>query len=114
LLETMLAGIPGSIGAMFLDHEGEAVAVVGRRLPRYDAQIIGAYEGIFLSQVRRLCSALDFGTADRFKIECEGALLLLVDLKDGYYLVLVAAPDTPEGVAWQRLTEAREKLLEEI
>lgn len=110
----MLNDIPGSIGAMFLDREGEAVSVASNTLPAHDAQVIGAYEGIFLSQLRRICEALDHGKPERFKLAAGGANLFAVDLKEGYYLVLVAAHDSPEGLAWQRLESTRDQLLQEI
>lgn len=114
ILREMVEEIPGGRGAIFLDHEGEAVERVGEQLTDYQLQVIGAYQGIFLSQLRRLCEDLRYGTPSRFRIGCRDAALYISDLADGYYLVAVTSPESNEGITWSRVMKTRERLLEEI
>src|SRR5688572_2335602 len=110
----MMDGIEGALGAMFLDYEGEAVVIVPRKLPRYDLQVIGAYEGIYLGQLRRIAEASGMGSMERFTITCANSTLLAFTLKDGYYLVLVLDANGFEGVGWHRLAKCRDAILEEM
>lgn len=114
MLQEMIDDIPGARGAIFLDHEGEAVDRIGRDLSDYDLQVIGAYQGIFLSQLRRLTEDLRHGEVARFRIAGRNSSLFVSDLKDGYYLVLITGRTCNEGLAWHRLLDTRERLLEEI
>jgi len=117
ILRQLLQTTPGAIGAVFLDQEGEAVDLWAERV--FDIgpeglRAIGAYEGIFLSDLKRLCDRIAAGKLVRLMIEFEHAKFLSCDLKEGYYLVLVIAGDSSEGIAWQRLGQCRVRLLEEL
>jgi hypothetical protein len=115
ILHELLIATDGSLGAMFLDYEGETVAChTERDLEEHDLKIIGAYQGIFLTQLRRLCGDMAIGQPQRFKIEFSGSKILSCSLKDGYYVVLVCEPDSNEGVAWHRLSIAATHLLQEM
>lgn len=110
----MVSKVDGSIAALFLDYDGEAVDVAGHNLPRHDLQVIGAYQGIFLDRVRKICSAVSHGEPLRFKIDTEGSSFLNTVLKDGYYLVLVLRKGTSEAQAWQHLENCRLRILLEM
>jgi predicted regulator of Ras-like GTPase activity (Roadblock/LC7/MglB family) len=117
ILLDLLQSTRGSLGAIFLDSEGETVEVTTERpldADDHDLRVIGAYQGIFLSNLKRLCQALRAGAPHRFKVEFEKMNVLSCDLKDGYYLVLVLETATNEGVAWQQLETCRHRLLAEI
>jgi hypothetical protein len=79
-----------------------------------DLRIIGAYQGIFLTQLRELCDRTGGGRPERFKIDFVAASVFSFDLRDGYYLVLVADPSATEAIAWRELRACRERLLAEI
>ena len=117
ILLDLLQTTRGSLGAIFLDSEGESVEVITERpldADDHDLRVIGAYQGIFLSQLKRLCETLRAGAPQRFKIECEKMNVLSCDLKDGYYLVLVVDDTANEGVAWRELERCRERIVAEI
>jgi predicted regulator of Ras-like GTPase activity (Roadblock/LC7/MglB family) len=117
ILQSLVASTPGAIGALFLDWEGEAVEVVGDRpldADEHGLKITGAYQGIFLTQLRDVCSRVDAGQPHRFKIDFETTHVYSCDLKDGYYLVLVVDTTANEAVAWRALDGCRERLLREI
>ncbi|PYQ61591.1 MAG: GTPase-activating protein [Acidobacteria bacterium] len=117
ILREMLQSTPGAIGAVFLDQEGEAVETWAESV--FDIgpeglRAIGAYEGIFLSDLKRASERMAAGKLQRLTIEFEHAKVLSCDLKEGYYLVLVVASDANEGIAWQHLRVCRERLIKEL
>ena len=117
ILSQLLQSTPGAIGAVFLDQEGEAVDLWTETV--FDVgpeglRAIGAYQGIFMSDLKRACERIGAGKFERLAIDFENAKVLSCDLKEGYYLVLVIAPDANEGIAWQRLRQCRERLLTEL
>ena len=117
ILLELLQSIDGSLGALFLDWEGECVEVITERpfdADDHDLRVIGAYQGIFRAQLRKLCEEMDAGRPLRLKMDFETTKVLTCDLKDGYYLVLVLETTTNEGAAWQHLEACRHRLLAEI
>jgi predicted regulator of Ras-like GTPase activity (Roadblock/LC7/MglB family) len=114
ILSTLVENVDGALGAMFLDDQGESVEVVTRSIDPYEMQVIGAYQGIFLDHVRRICSAFEHGRLEQFKIDWRNSTMFNVDLADGYYLVLVCRRGIIEAIAWRALLECRELLIKEI
>jgi predicted regulator of Ras-like GTPase activity (Roadblock/LC7/MglB family) len=117
ILREMLQNIPGAIGAVFLDREGEAVDLFAEdvfEISDDGLRAVGAYAGIFLSNVRRACERIDAGDPQELTIDFDNATVLSSDLKEGYYLVLVVANNANEALAAERLRRCRDRLLAEI
>jgi predicted regulator of Ras-like GTPase activity (Roadblock/LC7/MglB family) len=117
ILGELLRTCAGSVGAIFLDHEGEAVALRSERIfdiGEYGLKAIGAYSGMFLNNAQRITSNVEAGALHRLTLTFEHARVLSCPLKDGYYLVLVVDHDSNESLAWQRLAHCREQLLAEL
>ena len=117
ILRELVMSTPGAIGALFLDWEGETVEMLGARpfdADDHDLKIVGAYQGIFLTQLREMCIRTDAGTPHRFKVEFATMTVLSCDLAQGYYVVLVVDTTANEGLAWQRLASCRDRLLAEL
>lgn len=114
VLRDMLDHVEGSLAAMFLDREGEAVETVGHAYQQNELKIIGAYQGIYIYQLRKMCEELDCGRPVQFKVDLADYRILTHILKEGYYLVLVVSSHANEGIAWRYLGECSEILLAEI
>lgn len=117
ILLEVLETTGGTIGAAFLDSEGESVEVVSARpfeTDDHDLRVIGAYAGIFLSQLRRITASTDGGSARQFKIDFAASRIFCCDLKDGYYLVALVDAGAVEGMVWRGLQRCRETLLAEM
>lgn len=115
ILDQLLVTTHGALAALFLDYEGETVSLVcDRDLSDHDLRILGAYQGIFLMQLRTLCANTGAGDPRRFKIEFKAMSVLSYDVKDGYYVVLLVDASAIEGLAWRRLENCRQRLLEEM
>lgn len=114
ILNECLADVPDAVGAIFLDHEGESVEFETRGCSPHDAKVIGAYAGIFLSQVERIARELALGSTSRLKVDFQHVSVLTALLQDGYYLVLVLREDALEARAWRSMERTRERLLAEM
>ena len=116
ILDQLLVTTAGAQAVIFLDYEGETVELVcDRDLSDHDLRIIGAYQGIFLSRLRELCGRASIGTPHRFKIDFDTRTSIMIcDLKDGYYVVLLVDDKSNEGMAWRSLERCRESLMQEM
>lgn len=115
ILAQLLSTTDGSIAALFLDWEGETVALItAHDLEQDELKALGAYQVIFLTQLRKLCGDLGVGAPQRFKIEFAKKKVLSCDVRDGYYLVMLTGAETNEGEAWHHLDHCRRDLLEEM
>ena len=117
ILHQLVQATQGALGALFVDYEGETVEVVTERpldADDHDLRVIGAYQGIFLTRLREVADKLPIGHPKSFKIEFERTVILSCDVMDGYYLVLVVDHEAVEGIAWHRLMECRQRLIDEM
>lgn len=115
ILDELLVTTHGALAALFLDWEGETVELVcDRDLSDHALRILGAYQGIFLDQLRTLCAHAGVGTPRRFKLQFEAMTVMSYDVKDGYYVVLLVDATSNEGMAWRRLDRCRERLIAEM
>ena len=117
ILKTLVDSTPGAIGALFLDYEGETVALQSERpfeIADEDLKIIGAHQGILLTQLRRLCEKSDVGEPRRFKLDFAKVRVLSLYLMDGYYIVLIVDPAASEALAWRQMSHCRDALLAEL
>ena len=115
ILDELLVTTHGALAALFLDFEGETVELVcDRDLSDHNLRILGAYQGIFLGQLRAMCANAGAGEPRRFKLQFAEKSVLSYDVKDGYYVVLLVDSSFNEGMAWRRLERCREKLLAEM
>jgi predicted regulator of Ras-like GTPase activity (Roadblock/LC7/MglB family) len=113
ILSDLVASVDGALAALFIDHQGEAVDAVGL-LPDYDLKVIGAYQGIFLTQMEAIGHAIPLGGLERLKIEWEDSTILNALVDDEYYLILVLRSGANEGIAWNQLARTRERIREEM
>jgi predicted regulator of Ras-like GTPase activity (Roadblock/LC7/MglB family) len=112
ILETLLAAVPGSRAALLLDAQGEVVVGAGAVDERH--RLIGAYQGIALGMASRTAARFDAGAVESLSWRHEGGSVLLVTLRDDYYLVLSLGPQAILALARRRCGEARASLNLEI
>jgi hypothetical protein len=115
ILDELLVKTNGALAALFLDFEGETVALTcDRDLSDHALRILGAYQVVYFTRLRTMCANADAGEPQRFKIEFDAMSVLSCDVKDGYYVVLLVDGSVNEGMAWRRLDRCREQLLAEM
>ena len=115
IIDELLVKTNGALAALFVDFEGETVALTcDRDLSDHALRILGAYQVVYFDRLRAMCANASAGEPQRFKIEFDAMSVLSCDVKDGYYVVLLVDRSVNEGVAWRRLERCRERLLEEM
>lgn len=90
ILANLLAANERALGALFLDEAGETVDLAcSEDLTPYQARITGAYLGIHLRQLEKICSRNSWGRPNQIHIEKEGLHIYAQALPEGYYIVLL-------------------------
>jgi hypothetical protein len=82
----------GAEAALFLDSTGEVVMEAGARDERH--RLIGIYQGIVLSAVRRSFRMLSVGEIEYVFSRYDGGSVIVRPLRDGYYMAVALRPGT--------------------
>lgn len=112
-LNKMLEQVPGAIGAIIADWEGEAVDQVAL-MDDYDIKVLGAYKGIILTRLREALDRVDGGELEEILIRADQNHTLVAPVTEDYFLVLTLAPDAVLGRASFELQRCAALLREEI
>lgn len=93
LLTRLLDDIPGALGAIIIDWEGEAVDQAAR-INEYDLKVLGAHKGVILGLLREATEQADSGELEELLIRTGQNKTLIVPLTVDYFLVLTLGPDS--------------------
>jgi predicted regulator of Ras-like GTPase activity (Roadblock/LC7/MglB family) len=113
-LEGLLQRVPGSLGAILADWEGEAVDQVSSRMDEFEMKIIGAHKGIILTNMRQAMRDLDSDDLEEIIVTTEKTQTLIVPITKDYYLVLTLQKDASFGRAQFEARKTVKVLREEI
>ena len=113
LLSRLLEDIPGALGAIIIDWEGEAVDQVAR-IEEYDIKVFGAHNGIILQLLRDALARIDSGGLEEILIRTGKNKTLIAPLNEDYYLVLSLGPEAIAGRATFRMRCCVDELRAEI
>ncbi len=112
ILKQMVDRVPGALGAVFADWEGEAVDQFGH-VPALDIKLAGAHWGVVLTlaneRLRTMC-----GEVKELWIEGESSLVLVRHVTDQYFVVLTARRGTHLATAVRELDRGARGLLGEM
>jgi predicted regulator of Ras-like GTPase activity (Roadblock/LC7/MglB family) len=100
ILEDMVRRVPGAVGAVFADWEGEPVDQFAHIAP-LEIQLVGAHWGVVWSQATRRLQAL--GAIEELLIEGERAIVLVRLVTEGYFVVLATKRDVHLATALREL-----------
>lgn len=89
ILKRVVDRVPGAVGAVFADGEGEAVDHFAD-VPPLDIRLIGAHWGVVLLQASQSFQRLGAGDVDELWVEGEHALVIIRRVTEQYYVVLTA------------------------
>ena len=98
-LESLLERVPGSLGAIFADWEGEAIDQASTRMDDFEMKIIGAHKGIILANMRQAMRDLDSDDLQEIIVTTEQTQTLIIPITQDYYLVLTLQKDASFGRA---------------
>ena len=91
LLSRLLEDIPGAIGAIIVDWEGEAVDQAAR-INEYEMKVIGAHNGIILHLLRDVLGRTSSGELEEVVIRTGNNKTLIAPLTQDYLLILQLGP----------------------
>ena len=115
ILANLLAANDRALGALFLDESGETVDLAcSENLTPYQARIIGAYLGIYLRQLEKVCTRNKWGHTEQMHIEKEGIHIYAQALPEGYYVVLLQSRPGLVAQARRSLLDAEADLRHEF
>lgn len=112
-LQNMLDQLPGAIGAIIADWEGEAVDQLAR-MDDYEIKVLGAHKGIILTRLREALQRLDGGALEEVLIHFDQGKTLITPLSEDYFLVLTVEPQVMVGKASFVMRRCAEQLRREI
>jgi len=113
ILETMVKRVPGAIGAVFADWEGEPVDQFAH-IPPLDIQLVGAHWGIVWSGCAAGLERIGAGAVDELWIEGDNALVFVQRVTAQYYVVLATKRSAHLQTARRALAACRDTLLKEM
>ena len=113
ILEAMVRRVPGAVGAVFADWEGEPVDQFAH-IPPLDIQLVGAHWGVVWSQASARLGRHRLGLVEELLIEGERAIVLVRSVTDRYFVVLATKPDAHLGTARRELHRGAETLRGEM
>jgi predicted regulator of Ras-like GTPase activity (Roadblock/LC7/MglB family) len=115
VLSNLLADVPGAVGAIFLDAEGEAIEWVSRSDGQpYHLKVEGAHHAVIKRQIAEATAAAGHGDLEAYVLVGEQLATLTQLLPDGYYVVLVAERTSPLALAGFHLRRAARTIADEI
>lgn len=100
ILEEMVRRVPGAVGAVFADWEGEPVDQFAH-IPPLDIQLVGAHWGVVWSQATARLKQM--GAVEELLIEGERAIVLVRLVCEGYFVVLATQRDAHLATALREL-----------
>jgi predicted regulator of Ras-like GTPase activity (Roadblock/LC7/MglB family) len=114
LLTDLVDGIPGSLGAAFIDNYGETVQCFSADGDEEYIKLMGAYQGIALQTSKGVIAQLEAGSIDYYYASYENVAFLVKALEQDYFLLLALGPAANIGQGIFRVGRAAEAFNREI
>lgn len=113
ILQRMVERVPGAVGAVFTDWEGEPVDQFAH-IPPLDIQLVGAHWGIVFLQATARLAKHGLGAVDELLIEGERAMVIVRSVTDGYFVVLATKREAHLATALRELSKTAASLRSEM
>jgi predicted regulator of Ras-like GTPase activity (Roadblock/LC7/MglB family) len=113
ILQRMVEGVPGAVGAVFADWEGEPVDQFAH-VPPLEIQLVGAHWGVVFNGATECLRRLGAGSVEELWVEGEHALVLVRRVTEQYFVVLATLPSVHLGTARRELARSAEILKGEM
>ncbi len=113
VLSQLLQEVPGALGAIIVDWEGEAVDQV-THIGEYDIKILGAHHGIILTLIRDALTRMGANDPEEVVIRTQQGTTLIQPLNEDYLLILPLCKGELVARARQKLRCCATRLYDEI
>jgi predicted regulator of Ras-like GTPase activity (Roadblock/LC7/MglB family) len=109
ILEEVVTSLPGALGALFIDWEGEAVdgySAIGNT----NLRIVGAHWGISYYQAHAIFKKLALASPNAVILRFADQQVIIRRVTEEYLVILALQHDANQGYALYRLKEVEDKL----
>ena len=113
ILKSLVDSTPGSIGAILVDWEGEAVQEYCHCDP-YDMRFVAAHKGIILAHLKEMQSAVQIGDVEDVVLTTSKGHLIIGCIDQDYSLVMNSERSCPVALALYHFRQAIGLLRKEI
>jgi predicted regulator of Ras-like GTPase activity (Roadblock/LC7/MglB family) len=113
VLNQLLQHVPGSLGVVIVDWEGEAVDQA-THMGEYNIKILGAHHGIILSLLRDALTRMGSDCPEEVVIRTQLGTTLIQPLTEDYLLILQLQKGALVARATQKLRICAEQLYDDI
>jgi predicted regulator of Ras-like GTPase activity (Roadblock/LC7/MglB family) len=113
ILQSMVERVPGAVGAIFADWEGEMVDQFAH-VSLLEIQLAGAHWGVVLNQVSSVTERMRWGAVAELMIEAERGTVLIRRVTQQYFVVLSAKSGVHLATALRELERGAKTLLGEM
>ena len=113
ILAEMVGLIPGAVGAVFVDWEGESVDQFAH-IPELDIRLIGAHWGVVLNLVREVLKPEKFGHTKSIILSGDKIDVVLHSVTPEYYVVLAMNHGSHLATALKELDRCTVAILKEM
>lgn len=113
ILNQLLAEVPGSLGVVIVDWEGEAVDQA-TRIGEYDIKILGAHNGIILTLLRDVLARLNADYPQEVVIRTDQVATLIQPLTEDYLLIMQLERNALVSRAAYKLRACADRLYDDI
>lgn len=113
LLGHLVNAVPGALGAILVDWEGEAVDQVAR-MDDYELKVLGAHKGVILDHMRAVVARLEGVDLEELVVSTARTQTVIMPVTREYFLVLTLARGEALGRALFETRRCVARLREEI
>ncbi|MFN7930282.1 MAG: roadblock/LC7 domain-containing protein [Blastocatellia bacterium] len=113
-LKTLVARVPGAVGAVLIDNEGEAVTYFSASDETERIRLIGAYHRIWLSDCLAISERLQAGKLDCLVQVYDYGTVLIKALPGNHALALVGALEMFVGQGLWHLQQVGQLIAEDL
>lgn len=113
-LKTLVTNVPGAVGAILIDNEGEAVTYFTARHEIERIRLIGAYHRIWFNDCLALSERLRLGQLDHLIQVYEFGIVLVKALPDEHAIALIGEMDMFIGQGLLHLNRTGEIIAEDL
>ena len=114
ILRELVESVPGSVGAVFADDEGEPVEQITRNGDAYHICFLGAHNGLLLNSVKKLSAAAGTGDPKAIHVRTEKLDFFTAPVYDGYFVVLAVESNPTSFRAGFAINQAVRSIREEM
>jgi predicted regulator of Ras-like GTPase activity (Roadblock/LC7/MglB family) len=113
ILKEVVDAIPGALGAIFVDWEGESVdefSCIGET----NLRLVGAHWAIAYQQAQAIFTKLQIGSLKELILRFQTQQVIVRRITEAYLVLLAIGRDTHLGRALHLLAQAESKIREEM